>query len=899
MVALIKYLKILLLSCIVLLVMSTCASRSESVWFKTSDAVYLWIPASDTINSYFWEGNSIDNIPNGDGTLTIIDKNGQRTNTKVNMFFGTTSMEDVKSMNDGSRYIGIVIEDKMEGFGILIKNKELYIGTFCNSKPNGFLKYYKNGHIYYEGYWKDGIFHGEGTLYKEDGSIKTGEWIEGRLSQTVVDVHLPEGHYEGYVRDGQPDGIGRMSYADISSYLGYWKEGLWQGEGLYTIGNDSIYGQWEKNTICGEIKYRTADFYFDGTAIDNSPIGEGILVQSDGSHYSGYWLDGKRHGTGDMIFPNGDTYFGDWADNMFEGYGVYHYSADSAVYQGEWQKGLQHGDGEYRCPNFSYTGQWDQGWIDGDGTLIFSNGDQYEGTFHENLIDGIGCYTFANENRYEGEFVKGKMNGLGIFQFKNGDRFEGEFLDGKIYGDGTMYLASEEGIVSITGFWPKDGSYPQEASMLFPNGDLYEGPLVNGQPTPDGTWISGEERQKKLDKVNASPLHKANELYKKHRETINMSLLEASAFVTAVEIACASTVVGAPIAGLLHIINIGINVLDASMAIASAGIDVMENNQLGEDNTEAIQNLTTEIAMNVAFVLVPKVAKAGAKPLKSGLKYVTRSAVIKQIIKEGKNIARQSAFRFVKGKTIGKQIRLSIAKGGRKIEKTLVRSKVTQKSMIFMGRILTQLKHQTIPYSSYLQKIAKNPNLKKNLKLSAEGSSKNLGDNMRLFGTDKWVKKSEQIRRYLGMTKRQVEPHHIVPSNPTTENGKKAREIWIRFFNSVDHPCNGIWLGRGNKEIGYKALAKGSNHVSNSPKYEEAVAKKIINTYQAALKKGDSPEVIQQKLAETVDEIKKQLYKGELAIGTNSHAVHTAASIFGEGTKARIIADKIEKIFYK
>ena len=38
--------------------------------------------------------------------------------------------------------------------------------------------------------------------------------------------------------------------------------------------------------------------------------------------------------------------------------------------------------------------------------------------------------------------------------------------------------------------------------------------------------------------------------------------------------------------------------------------------------------------------------------------------------------------------------------------------------------------------------------------------------------------------------------------------------------------------------------------------------------------------MMQQVLAETVDNLKKQLYKGELPIGSDSHTIHTVLSIF-------------------
>lgn len=857
---------------------------NETKWVSSYNNTLLWLSNVDTSTKYEWSGDVFDSVAHGKGKLTLTNPDGTSCAQEANAFYGAIDESEIVLLDDGSKYVGNLVDNMMEGFGVLVKGNDLYLGNFSNSKPNGYLKLYKNDKLFYDGNWKDGSFNGEGTLYKEDGTIRTGTWENGRLSQTLVEVDVEEGHYKGYAKDGKPDGYGKMEYSNGSSYQGKWVDGKWSGDGLLVSSLDSVYGTWKDGKVCGEVIYRTSDLLFEGTFDNNSPLGFGSLITRDGTFYSGYWCEGQRNGMGDMIFPNGDTYSGEWLNNSFDGYGEYHYFSAKSLYRGEWKNGLQNGNGLYQSSEFSYDGEWEKGWMDGNGILYFRNKDKYEGTIHENLIDGVGCYTFANGNRYEGEFVQGKINGLGVFQFKSGNRFEGEFVNGKIYGDGTMYLVEKNGVVSITGFWSIDGSFPKEASILFPNGDLYEGPLKNGIPTEQGTWTSGKERQAKIDKIENSTAHKLNEFYKKHRETINWTLLAASAVVTSVEIACASTVVGAPAAAAIHNINVAINVVDASMAIASATIDVYENDQLGEDNSEALKNLGTEVAMNAAFIIVPKVAKGAVKPLGKAVKNVTRSPYAQYIIKTtGKLAVKQSALKFVRGKVFGKAVKISISfkSGTRKVERALIRNKVTQSAMIATGRLLTGMKHQTVKYSSFLNKIKSNPAITEQLKLSSEGSSKNLGDNMRLLGTDKWVKKNERIRRYLEMSKRQVEPHHVIPSNPTTKLGVDARKIWTKYFESVDHPCNGIWLGRYNKELGYKALAKGSNHVSNSYQYEEYVSKALIDTYKKYQKQyAKNPDMMRKVLAETVDNLKEKLYKGELKIGSGAHKVHTPWSIF-------------------
>ena len=375
----------------------------------------------------------------------------------------------------------------------------------------------------------------------------------------------------------------------------------------------------------------------------------------------------------------------------------------------------------------------------------------------------------------------------------------------------------------------------------------------------------------------------------------------ASAVVTFIEVASAGSAVGAPIAAMAHGVNVAINVTDAGMAIASASIDVAENAYTGERNDEAIKELGQEVALNAAFILVPKVAKVAVKPLKTGLKNIKRSSAAMQLLKKpGALLLKKSSLKFVRGKVMGKVVRLevSINKGVRCVEKKLVRGKITGKSMIAMRRLLTRLKNQTVSYSSYLKQLKDDPALKNKLKLSAQGSSSNLKYNMNLCGTAKWFSKNERYKRWLKLPKTHIEAHHVIPSNPTTEMGRNAREIWVKYFGSVDHPCNGIWLGR--RRGAYLGLAKGSNHSPNSKEYEREVATALMNTYKKYQKKyAKDPEMMRQVLAETVDNIKLKLYEGKIVIGNDSHEVHTVWGIFKDKAASGVISNAARGIIYK
>lgn len=696
-----KILKYIIVACFVLFVASACSIVSDSRWIRTDSGVLLWCSSSDTVKSFIWKGDVIDSIANGSGVLSVIDKDGQETVSNIDMVYGASSPEDIITLDDGSRYVGTLVDDKMEGFGVLVKSNEVYIGTFHESKPNGFLKLYRNDRLYYEGYWKDGAFNGEGTLYKEDGSIKKGTWNNGKLVQSYYKNQTPEGFYDGYVLNGKPDGIGSMLYNDSSRYEGSWDEGVWSGNGTYYTKSDTLTGEFQKGQLNGTGTYKTSDFLYDGEWLDNKLDGIGYALTNDSSFYTGSWADGKRNGYGDMMFANGDSYFGDWNDNQFDGLGTYTYAQNGDSYYGEWKEGLQNGLGTYKAKDFEYTGNWEEGWINGEGRIIYSNKDFYEGNFVENERYGVGYYQFSNGNSYEGEFVNGKFNGLGIFRFADGNVYEGEFHNGKIEGDGTLYYTEGNDTIAITAHWDGSNHFPKYASVLFGNGDLYEGELVNGFPTQNGTWTTANERESGETNV-VNSLNKANEFYKKHKEKWGKIVNYTNAALTVVTVAVpAVTPVTAPIL-------LAVNATDAAIKTASAGIDTYNAIQNGADATPALTNLASEASVNVAFMILPKALKK--LPIRQAKVLLSASA------KTIRSTANKSLVVLSKNKTFGKMIKITKDKSGT-LQKSVSKSTPVQmaKNLLssakkkFESAYLASLLTKTFIYRQLQQIKAKGP----------------------------------------------------------------------------------------------------------------------------------------------------------------------------------------------
>ena len=624
-----KVLKTYIYFLLLIFLFASC-SQSHYSWQQTEEGTYLFVEEDEQGVSYSWQGETFDKVAHGNGMLTKSKGSTIISSENKNAFYGSLDDNGVTNLNNGGKYIGNLVEDKMTGFGVLIQGSDLYIGDFKDGKPDGILNQYKNNRIYYSGTWQNGLFNGDGILYKEDGKISEGIWRDNKLAYTFVDIDLPQGHYTGYIKDGKPTNEGTMLYSDSCLYDGEWDNGMWNGYGTL----------------------RTKEILYDGDFVNNKPDGIGYILYNDSSSYNGEWLAGNRSGSGDMILSTGDLYSGEWDNNLFNGYGIYSF-ANGDIYEGEWKEGLQDGNGKYTSIDFDYEGQWEEGWINGEGAIKYKNGDIYVGNFVENERYGTGKYQFANGNIYEGEFVDNKIQGLGTFQFSDGCIYEGEFWDGKIKGDGTLSLVLDKDTVVVTANWDGTDKFPKEASILLSNGLLYEGEIIDGKPTRNGIWTSTEENWIK------SALDDANDYYKQHKEIWDKVVLVTSIVLSVVEVGCdiAATVcvcmgVSAPVAPVLlgigkaaGIANVALNVADATASIASASLDG-----------------NWEVAINAALIAGPKFLKLLKKPARK---------IAVPLSKFAKNIGRKTLIILNKSKTFKKFVKIIKNKAG-ELEKKLI-----------------------------------------------------------------------------------------------------------------------------------------------------------------------------------------------------------------------------------
>ena len=77
----------------------------------------------------------------------------------------------------------------------------------------------------YEGDFKDGKRHGQGTYTWNDGDKYTGEWKDGKLNGYGTYTWKDGGKYEGYFVNGKLHGNGTMYYNNYTYQKGTWNNG--------------------------------------------------------------------------------------------------------------------------------------------------------------------------------------------------------------------------------------------------------------------------------------------------------------------------------------------------------------------------------------------------------------------------------------------------------------------------------------------------------------------------------------------------------------------------------------------------------------------------------------------------------------------------------------------------
>ncbi|MEM1054584.1 MAG: PDZ domain-containing protein [Bacteroidota bacterium] len=216
----------------------------------------------------------------------------------------------------------------------------------------------------YEGEWRGGKRHGQGTLTEHGPGASTfvGEWandsrVRGRETTALGSI------YEGEYANDRYHGRGAMTYTTGTTFVGDWVDGQQHGRGTMT--------------------FATGDT-FTGTWAEGDQVGQGTYTWADGRVYVGGWQATGPQGTGTLTWPEGVSLTGDWtAGALTRGVKTW---PDGKRYEGGISGIHPQGDGTMRYPDGRvFVGTFTQGAPD-EGTLQTGDGPPRPVRYEMNLL---------------------------------------------------------------------------------------------------------------------------------------------------------------------------------------------------------------------------------------------------------------------------------------------------------------------------------------------------------------------------------------------------------------------------------------------------------------------------------------------------------------------------------
>eukprot|EP00009_Paramoeba_aestuarina_P005345 CAMPEP_0201507720 /NCGR_PEP_ID=MMETSP0161_2-20130828/1304_1 /ASSEMBLY_ACC=CAM_ASM_000251 /TAXON_ID=180227 /ORGANISM="Neoparamoeba aestuarina, Strain SoJaBio B1-5/56/2" /LENGTH=498 /DNA_ID=CAMNT_0047902165 /DNA_START=560 /DNA_END=2056 /DNA_ORIENTATION=- len=278
----------------------------------------------------------------------------------------------------------------------------------------------------YQGWWRSGYLHGEGTL-SYLGTQYTGNFKNNLKTGTGRLLYMNGDSYQGEFHDDRPHGKGTYTTPSGDKFDGQFQEGHATGQGILIMScGDEYSGDWKKS----------------------APDGIGVYIsESTGYRYEGSWTNGLPHGIGKISDKSGQWYEGGWYKGERHGKGTYN-NAKGYVYTGTWEKGAPSGTGVAICTETrlgvvktqTYSGQWKEGVKHGEGKMTFFEGREYEGQWKGDRCDGKGKMTWSHGAllSYEGEWSRGERHGSGTQSLRDGTTITGSWDGGKCHGLATV-----------------------------------------------------------------------------------------------------------------------------------------------------------------------------------------------------------------------------------------------------------------------------------------------------------------------------------------------------------------------------------------------------------------------------------------------------------------------------
>lgn len=217
----------------------------------------------------------------------------------------------------GAKYVGDFLEGQMNGFGVLYyPDGKRYVGYWEASKQHGEgAMFYADGRIE-KGEWQHGAYQGLELPVREikEEFAEKGSCLGGDCYNGIGIYQYNEGHiFEGNFVQGIPHGFGVYYIENGDTALGYWNKGRFLGS-LRDDASGCLVG----DCLSGIGFYITTskDIYM-GNFKNGIFEGFGVCTFANGDKYTGSWKSGTFDGMGTLYRHNGEVYGGSWAAGQF------------------------------------------------------------------------------------------------------------------------------------------------------------------------------------------------------------------------------------------------------------------------------------------------------------------------------------------------------------------------------------------------------------------------------------------------------------------------------------------------------------------------------------------------------------------------------------------------------
>lgn len=213
-------------------------------------------------------------------------------------------------------YEGYLEDGVLQGIGKQYDTNGVltYDGEFLDGKRGGYGEEYENGELIYRGEFAYNVYEGQGEQYSEGRLTRSGTYVNGKLDGSDCCTYYPNGiiSYRGAFTANEQTGEG-IAYSEngVQSYAGEFQRGIWQGTGTaYDEKGEPCYtGGFNNGLYDGDGTLYLGDFRLEGSFTKGKQSGDAIIRRGGVVYYEGTAIDGKPHGQGTVYNDLGNVLY--------------------------------------------------------------------------------------------------------------------------------------------------------------------------------------------------------------------------------------------------------------------------------------------------------------------------------------------------------------------------------------------------------------------------------------------------------------------------------------------------------------------------------------------------------------------------------------------------------------